>query len=350
MQAFGILSFRCNICGRPCKQPVAGLSREVASCLACGSTVRMRAMVHALSIALFGRSMALCDFPQDKSITGVGMSDWAGYAEPLAGKLNYQNTYYHKQPRLDITSISPDDSGSVDFILTTDVFEHVCQPVSRAFENSLEMLKPNGALVISVPYSVAGETLEHFPLMHDFRIEDRGGNRVLTNTTTTGVVEEFSDLVFHGGEGDTLEMRMFSLAGLLGDLYAAGFKEVQVVDAPCFDFGIWHDPADSLPIIARREPALARIRNYGPRVIEPRASRPAGLPPDAVWVQLAGNSLAAPVELWIGDVAALSVGATPGLVTGVIPDAVLDHPGNYPILIRAANTAHPIWAGTIYVC
>lgn len=128
MEAFGTLSFKCNVCGNRCSHPAAALARESPSCGGCGSTVRMRFMVHALSCALFGRSLALPDFPVDASLLGVGMSDWLGYADPLSRKLGYKNTYYHKEPRLDITNISEKDLASVDFVLSTDVFEHVCPP------------------------------------------------------------------------------------------------------------------------------------------------------------------------------------------------------------------------------
>ena len=84
----GVLTFKCNICGTVCEVPVAALSREGNSCKSCGSTVRMRSMMHALSIALFGCALSLPDFPERKDLVGKGMSDWDGYAKSLSEKLN----------------------------------------------------------------------------------------------------------------------------------------------------------------------------------------------------------------------------------------------------------------------
>ena len=40
----------------------------------------------------------------------------------------------------------------------------------------------------------------------------------MINTTREGRIEEFEDLIFHGGEGETLEKRVFSLPDLLDEL------------------------------------------------------------------------------------------------------------------------------------
>ena len=97
-----LLSYRCNICGKACKTKLENLQREEPSCPGCGSTVRMRSLVHILSMELFGKSLTIGDFPEKPDVTGIGMSDWDGYATRLKEKLGYKNTYYHKEPRLDI--------------------------------------------------------------------------------------------------------------------------------------------------------------------------------------------------------------------------------------------------------
>ena len=84
------VEFKCNICGVKNKVNRNYLSREVASCFSCGSTVRMRSIVHMLSIELFGESRELKNIPQNKSIKGIGMSDW------LVGL----RTYFARQVRL----------------------------------------------------------------------------------------------------------------------------------------------------------------------------------------------------------------------------------------------------------
>jgi ribosomal protein S14 len=82
----GSLYYRCNICGRNCLSKVVELSREQTSCHHCGATVRRRAIIYVLSVELFGESLAIPNFPKRSDIKGIGMSDWAGYAVPLAKK------------------------------------------------------------------------------------------------------------------------------------------------------------------------------------------------------------------------------------------------------------------------
>lgn len=142
---FGSLIYKCNICGANCMTQVPNFGRETPSCHNCGSTVRMRSIVHCLSVSLFGDSLAIEDFPVRKDIVGIGMSDWEPYGSRLAEKLSYTNTYYHKQPKFDITDISTQIPESLDFIISTDVFEHVSPPVSIAFDNTYKMLKQGGA-------------------------------------------------------------------------------------------------------------------------------------------------------------------------------------------------------------
>jgi SAM-dependent methyltransferase len=247
----GTLLFECNICGATCRSYIHSLSREQVSCDTCGSTVRMRGMIYALATALFGRPITLPQFPINKLLVGKGMSDWEGYAKPLSQKINYTNTYYHKEPRLDITSISESDENSVDFLISSDVLEHVAPPVNRAFQNARKMLKPGGVFVLSVPYGLTGDTAEHFPDLHEFRLETSWGRRTLINYTRDGRKEEFHDLVFHGGEGETLEMRVFSETGLMQELARAGFNHVQIMREPFYDYGIVWEKPWSLPIVAR---------------------------------------------------------------------------------------------------
>ena len=262
----GSISIECNICGNTNQVPVELLQREHASCLYCRSTVRMRGMIHALSIALFNQSYRLDRFPVNKSITGIGMSDWLGYSVPLAEKLDYTNTYYHQEPQFDITE-APEKSEYLDFVMSTDVFEHVAPPVSRAFENTFQILKNDGAFVFSVPYTLDSETVEHFPNLHNFHIDHDSDPEVLHNVTKSGEKESFNDLVFHGGSGDTLEMRVFCLDGILKELDLAGFKDVVVMTEPCWRYGIYWPIASSLPLIARKATAPFRVVEWGPKAV-----------------------------------------------------------------------------------
>lgn len=244
--------FRCNICGRRGITPAGSLTREQPTCCRCGSSVRQRALVHVLSMELFGKSMAISDFPRRPDLAGIDMSGAINYTEGLARKLDFTNTYYHKPPRLDITAPDPLRFDRCDFIISSDVFEHVAPPVGRAFDNTLRLLKPGGVFVFTVPFTKTGDTVEHFPDLNDWRIQSRNGQRVLLNVTAGGHSQQFDDLVFHGGEGETLEMRVFSESGVLAELKRAGFEAIRIHGEPFPEFGIAWPQNWSLPISARR--------------------------------------------------------------------------------------------------
>jgi len=246
-----MLDWQCNICGRNVQSPAAALHRETPSCPQCGSSVRLRAIVHILSTELFGQSMLLRDLPEDRNVRGVGLSDWAGYTDVLARKFNYTNTFYHQSPRLDIMAIDPAMAGTLDFLICTEVFEHVPPPVSRAFQNARRLLKPTGVMIFSTPYGLQDETWEHFPELHQYELVKRDTGTVLVNTTADGRRQEFRNLIFHGGPGATLEMRMASLNGLRREFASAGFAEPLIYGDDVLDYGIrWGEPW-SLPMAAQ---------------------------------------------------------------------------------------------------
>jgi SAM-dependent methyltransferase len=250
---FGALLFRCNICGAACEEQAQNLEREVPSCGSCGSTVRARAVVHMLSTELYGRSVALPDFPVAKHIRGIGLSDSHVYAGRLAERFDYTNTFLDREPRLDITDVDLPRTGTADFVIASDVFEHVSPPVSRAFHNLWRLLKPEGVLLFSAPYTNSpGVTVEHFPDLYDFEILfDTGENPRLRNVTATGAVQFFDDLVFHGGDGQTLEMRVFSEASLIQEFLAAGFQAPRIYANSDFEHGIVWNCNWSLPMAVR---------------------------------------------------------------------------------------------------
>jgi len=248
------VDFLCNVCGLENRAiPLEQVqNREFQSCVHCRSSLRMRAGMHALSLELFGKPLVLPAFPVDKHLSGLGMSDWEGYAHGLAQKLAYTNTFYHTEPRLDITDIAEAQLGRHRFLISSDVFEHIpLFALDAAFRNCRRLLRDDGVFLLTVPYLKIDETREHFPRLHDFRIVETRGKRFLYNRTAGGEEEIFDDLVFHGGDGMTLEMRMFAEHDVLRRLDAAGFSSIRIYADAVPEFGILWPMDWAVPIAAR---------------------------------------------------------------------------------------------------
>lgn len=246
--------FQCNVCGAFNHCEKEDLGRENSSCSNCGSAVRIRSIVHHVSMALFGMSLPLTLFPKRPDLRGIGLSDWDGYAGPLARRVDYTNTFFHKDPLLDITNILDDMEGTCDFVISTDVFEHVMPPVDRAFRGAFKLLKPGGTLILTVPFMIEeDETREHFPDLYDYRLETgEDGVTRLHNVRRDGGRETFDDLCFHGGPGTTLEMRLFARNAIQRDLANAGFSSVRFDSEFIPQYGIFWRYPWSTPIIATR--------------------------------------------------------------------------------------------------
>lgn len=244
--------FRCNICATTNVVPLAALQRETRSCWRCGSNLRYRGLVHALSVRLFGRSLGLPEWPLDGR-AGIGFSDDRCYANRLARRGGYLNTWYHKPPQVDIARPGTSYAGRFDYALCSDVLEHVPPPVEAGFAGLHAVLRPGGIAVITVPYLTEGRTVEHYPSLHDFQVRrEADGAYVVVNRTASGAVERFADPVFHGGPGQTLEMRVFTEADVLAQLARAGFVDIHVHREDEPRFGIIQREPWSLPISARK--------------------------------------------------------------------------------------------------
>ena len=244
--------FLCNICGTECDRPAEGIEREGAPCPVCQSSARVRAVISLLSEELLGVSLPVSEFPVLKGIRGIGMSDSSKLAARLAEKLDYTNTFYHQAPKFDVTNPDPNDFGRYDFILSSEVMEHVPPPVEQSFANLFRLLKPEGLLILTTPYSLGGKTKEHFPELYKFSLAALRDETVLVNRRRDGSIEVFDNLVFHGGPGSTVEMRVFSEASLREQLLSAGFSSVRIASEDLPQFGVELAEKWSLPIAARK--------------------------------------------------------------------------------------------------
>jgi SAM-dependent methyltransferase len=244
-------SFTCNVCGTV--SAGGEDDRESAGCSTCRSSARIRAVVLVLSRALFGADLALTEFPVLKSVRGLGISDSDIYANRLAGVFSYTNTFYHREPFFDLTRPDETEFGRYDFVICSDVLEHIPPPADIAFHTLAKLLKPSGVLILTLPYSLEPATIEHFPRLREFGILDLGGKSVLVNRVGDGY-EVHDRLVFHNGPGHTLEMRVFTEAEVRSKLMDAGLTEVLIQSPVSQEFGVCEEGPCSLPILARRQP------------------------------------------------------------------------------------------------
>lgn len=245
------MTFDCNICGaRTSVDSNDILEREKPTCGHCESALRSRGVVAALQERLFGEITKLNQLPSRKGIKGLGMTDSKCYSPLLDQKFSYINTFYHREPYLDITNPEPRFKNRFDFVLSSDVMEHVCPPIELAFRNLRALLRAGAILVLSTPFALKGSTVEHYPDLYQFEILGSGAERHLINTTRDGRKQVFRNLAFHGGKGATLEMRLFSQPELLRLLQVSGFTDVRIHAKAFPEWGIIYPNPCSLPITA----------------------------------------------------------------------------------------------------
>jgi SAM-dependent methyltransferase len=216
---------------------LALLHRELVACSVCGSNSRFRGIFHAIQTRVIGETDITFDAGRLKQVTGLGFSDAPQYANKLAAMFAYTNTFYHQPPRVDLMDRSSFPETPCDFIVCSDVLEHVLGDLDIAFENLKRALKPGGKLIFSVPYIEGEETLEHFPHLYAWKICEVDGKFFLNNVRRDGTQETFTNLHFHGGPGAVLEMRVFGEGDLVRHFVRAGFASVEVLEAELMQIG-----------------------------------------------------------------------------------------------------------------
>jgi hypothetical protein len=125
--------------------------------------------------------------------------------------------------------------------------------VERALVETARLLQPRGFLGITVYCNPADILREHFPHLHTYRTVVLGDSMILVNRRADGGLEIREDLIFHGGTGETLEMREFGITSLKRKLLGAGFREVHLLTEDIPLHGILFDDDVSQPLLARKE-------------------------------------------------------------------------------------------------
>jgi SAM-dependent methyltransferase len=218
--------FFCVICLKLVNGIGSPRSRESFLCKLCQSTPRDRAVAVAVRKIRFRKKML---FQPIKSVVGIADSIVVEkFLKSLFGDV-YNNYHFHKPPQIDITDISANAQYYADLVICSDVMEHITPPVEKGFIGLNRILKNKGILVFSVPHTdSSGNHVEHFPVLKEFKIigtekpmlvgQDMQGNRF-----------EKADLIFHGGEGEVLEFRVFSENSLLKYFHDNSFDRVKKI-------------------------------------------------------------------------------------------------------------------------
>jgi SAM-dependent methyltransferase len=226
--------------------------REHLTCVGCQGSARFRGIVHAIQRELLGDPLGAVfrSAAERKDITGIGISDPHIYSFDLDRIFHYTNTFYHREPLLDIIKAESVESyDPVDFVVCSDVLEHVSPPAITAFQNLRKLVQPGGVLILTVPYLEGYDTIEHYPHLYKWKTVEMGdGHYAIVNlrrgdfTRPDGIpyIECFPRPVFHGGPGEVLEMRLFGEGDLRARLAYVGFSSVEAFEANLPEIGyVW---------------------------------------------------------------------------------------------------------------
>lgn len=149
----------------------------------------------------------------------------------------YRNHQFHEEPFLVLCQVRPAQVGTADIVTCSEVLEHVPNPASRAFFGLASLLRPGGIAVLSVPHGTTQPHQEHYPPLREAHtVQDEAGAYHYVGMDESGTARRFTDLVFHGGEGSTLEHRVFNASSFAAELTAAGFSSAYPLlrDHPAF--------------------------------------------------------------------------------------------------------------------
>jgi SAM-dependent methyltransferase len=250
-------AYTCNVCGRANAAPEVEDGRRL--CAGCGASLRFRAIAHVVTTRVFGSAQPLYALEGRWPLRGFGLSDFHGYASRLRALCDYRNTFFHTEPRIDICDPPAEETAANDFVIASDVFEHTPPPAARPFAGAARVLRPGGMLVLSVPVNPhTSQTLEHYPRLHEFSVEREGegpDDYVVVNRLAAGGVERYLHPRFHGGPGQTLEMRIFSEQHVAELLRRHGFSAPERVLEERPEYGIADFGRISAVFVATRLPA-----------------------------------------------------------------------------------------------
>ena len=243
-----IVGWKCPLCLADNLTHKSDLHREGGHCLTCGSSVRQREIRNLLSSHLSSHKY------ETKPVV-LGMSDPSPLCENFAKDQNilYLNTFLNESPTLDVLNLLENQIASADILISSDILEHVPFPPALAVSGMYELLKSNGHLILTVPWFKDISYTEHYPWLVNYSVhENVDGTFSTIGFDSTGNSFEIVNPTFHGGPGNTLEMRLFTLDEVLRLLDASGFHSIKVHDYDVIEFGIRRDNKNIGTITAQK--------------------------------------------------------------------------------------------------
>ncbi|MFH0992622.1 MAG: methyltransferase domain-containing protein [bacterium] len=210
--------------------------RENFACRLCSSSGRDRMMMYALALVL-GEKAPLVDWKRRTEMKVFETTGQRAHPSILRQKYDYYNTEYDPvamssgydiRRYADVQKL-PYESALFDICLSSDVFEHV-RLYEQGFLEIYRILKPSGALVMTVPY-VHGWEKTHI------RVQPEGERDIF-----------LEEPIYHAGH--TLVYRVYG-RDLLAFLQSIGFS-VAYVEGEWLEHGITHQNV----IIALKSPFL----------------------------------------------------------------------------------------------
>jgi hypothetical protein len=219
------LSSRCAVCGHPVDIDKGPLHRELQTCADCGSCPRFCGLALGVQKLVHDGpwERPLCDLADLRAVIAIGISDDDRLARVFEEKFSYTNTFFHKEPHLDICSKESCSGYRADLIICSDVIEHTASAPMIALSNMFHMLTPGGGLVLSAPTFSLDSTIEWYGGMADMEISEEAGRPIVRWRNKRGTVYVDTDPVFHGGPGQVLELRLISHSELLAVARSVGF-------------------------------------------------------------------------------------------------------------------------------
>lgn len=198
--------------------------REGMICGHCGSSWRMRSVILAILTGLRLPHHPLPAIDADWSRIGLGCSDDVRLAAALSHRFRYVNTFLDEFPRLDISHPPQHAISTFEFVVTSDVLEHVLPPLSEAVDGLYSLVRPGGFAVVSVPVSATdGPCREHYSGLTSYTVGTGGQVEWVDGQGNERVDVEPE---WHGGSGRTLAFRQFTDESFVTCLEEAGFTDV----------------------------------------------------------------------------------------------------------------------------